>query len=172
MKIVRNFVLVAAAAGFVSPVLAATRSPSAIVNTVSEADLGDLVRANGDTVDAVHVFDEEPSVRGKTKDGLKYILVGKDCPESAQSGCKSVMMQIRYEADADVTEAKVNDANNAEAAVQTWWDKETGDLGFTRFQYLDGGTTWENLKQNVNLLIDAHYNAIDVVWPPKTDKKK
>lgn len=166
MRIVRSAVMMLVATGFAATAQAATRSDSALVNSVAENDLRDLVLAHGDTVDAMHPFDD-PSVRGKTADGLKYLLIGVDCPDNGQTGCKSVMMQIRYTADDEVTLKGINDAAYGEAAVSPWWNQEGGTLGFTRFVYLEGGVTWGNLKQNLNLLFDAHWSSQDFIWVPK-----
>lgn len=136
----------------------------ALVTGVGENDLRDLVLAAGDTVDALHPLDE-PSVRGKTSDGLKYLLVAADCPAGAQTGCESIMMQVRYDADKDVTLKGINDANYNEAAIGTWWYPDNQTVGFTRFVYLKGGVTWANLKANVRMMIDTHYTASASVWP-------
>lgn len=166
MKFVRHLVVAAATLGFAASAHAATHSEGSIITQVGEADLNDLVVALGDTVDEAHPFDD-PSVRAKTKDGLKYLLIATDCPTGSKTGCKSVMMQVRYTADDEVTLKGINDAAYGEAAVSTWWDQEGGTVGFTRFVHLEGGVTWSNLKNNVQLLVAAHWNSLDVVWPPK-----
>lgn len=166
MRTVRSALALVAAVCSATTAHAAARSDSTLVYSVAENDLRDLVLARGDTVDAMHPFDD-PSVRGKTADGLKYLLIAVDCPDNGQTGCKSLMMQIRYTADDDVTLKGINDAAYGEAAVSSWWNQEGGTIGFTRFVYIEGGVTWGNLKQNVNLLFDAHWAAQDFVWPPK-----
>ena len=166
MKVVRNLAIVASSVAFATSAHAAPRANSAMVNSISESDLVELVQAVGDTVDEVHPFEDDPSVHGKTKDGLKYLLIGVDCPRNLQTGCKSIMMQVRYTADEEVTLMGINDANYNEAAVGTWWNQDTGTVGFTRFVYVEGGVTWGNLKSNVNMLMEAHWNAQDSVWPP------
>lgn len=140
------------------------RADSAIVTTVTESDLRELVLALGDSVDAMHPF-SEPSVRGKDKSGLKYHLIGSDCSQSGPGGCASVMMQVRYTADDEVTLRGINAANYGEAAVSAWWDQSGGTVGFTRFVHLGGGVTWANLKANLRLLIEAQYAAQVSIWP-------
>jgi len=167
MKIVRSLAAIAGLFAYAAAAQAAPRNDAAMVYSVSESDLVELVQAVGDTVDAVHPFENDPSVRGKTKDGLKYLFIATDCPEEQQTGCKSIMMQVRYTADDEVTLKGINDANYNEAAVGSWWNQDSGTVGFTRFVYMQGGVTWANLKANYRMLIDAHWNAQDAVWPPK-----
>lgn len=143
---------------------AGARADSAIVTTLNESDLRALVLAAGDSVDAVQPFDE-PSVRGKDKSGLKYLLIGSDCPKASPDRCSSVMMQVRYTADDLVTLKGINDANYSEAGVSTWWDEGGKIVGFTRFVDLRGGVTWANLKANLRLLIEAQYAAQVSIWP-------
>lgn len=142
---------------------AGARADSAMVTAVTESDLRELVLARGDSIDAVHPLDQ-PSVRGKDKDGLKYLLIGSDCG-AAGSGCESVMMQVRYGDDGKVALKGINDANYSEAAVSAWWDEAGGTVGFTRFVHLRGGVTWGNLKANLRLLVEAQYAAQVSIWP-------
>lgn len=140
------------------------RAPGAIVKSVTEADLKALVLAEGHTVEKVHPLDE-PSVRGKTKDGLKFILIGTACDKSGVAGCQGIMMQVRYDSDDEVTTEKVNAANLKEAAISTWWDKSSKTFGFTRYVVLDDGVTWMNVRRNLQVLLSIEPVALKAIWP-------
>ena len=143
---------------------APARASTSIVKTVNEADLRALVLTEGHTVDAMHPF-ESPSVRGKTKDGLLFVLIGTACDIEGVPGCQGVMMQVRFDSDDTVTVAGINQANLKEAALSTWWDKEEKTVGFTRYVVLDDGITWLNLRQNLRVLIDVQADANKHVFP-------
>lgn len=142
---------------------AQVRADSDVIFAVSENELRELVLAHGDTVDAIKPL-EEPSVRGATKAGVRYLLIAGDCPRGKTAACTGVMMQIRYTADDKVTLKGINDANVREAAVGTWWDEQTRIVGFTRYVNLSGGVTWGNLKSNLSLLLTASKSAGSIVW--------
>ena len=145
---------------------AAARAPTTIVKKVSEADLRALVLAEGHTVDAMHPFDQ-PSVRGKTKDGLLFVLLGTACDVQGVPGCQGIMMQVRYDSDATVTSEGVNKANLNEAALSAWWDKPGKTVGFTRYVVLDDGVTWMNIRQNLRVLVAIEAKAYEHVFTEK-----
>lgn len=152
-------VLASAVFTVASPVMAAeTRSDTAVLGTVGEDDLRALVVAMGDKVDMVHPIDA-PSARGLTSDGLRYLLIGIDCPKDSLAGCKGLVMQVRYSANDAVTLSGLAAANLNEAAVTSWWDAQRKVVGFTRYVHLEGGVTWGNLKSNLSLLLAAHPTA-------------
>lgn len=137
---------------------------TALIRAVEEPDLINLVKVEGHTVDEVHPFDS-PSVRGKIKDGLLFVLIGTACNVGATKGCQGIMMQVRYDSDERVTEEGINKANLAEAAIGTWWDKEQKTVGFTRYVVLDDGVTWMNARQNLRVLLDLQDAASKIVFP-------
>ncbi|MDP3907466.1 MAG: hypothetical protein Q8Q53_09690 [Novosphingobium sp.] len=139
-----------------------------LFKVVTETDLQQLVLAEGHTVDELHPF-EAPSVRGKTADGLFFVLIGTACDVGKIKGCQGTMMQVRYDQDETVTMDGVNKANIEEAAVGTWWDKEDKTVGFTRYVVMDDGVTWLNLRQNLRVLLDVQVSALKYVFP-ETDK--
>ena len=138
-------------------------APKTLFAAVSEADLVRLVRAEGHMVDAMHPFDA-PSVRGKTKDGVLFVLIGTACEKGGVRGCQGIMMQVRYTADSKVTADKINQANVSEAALSSWWDREDKTVGFTRYVVLDDGVTWMNLRQNLRVLLSIEDNAQSIVF--------
>ena len=144
--------------------VAAVRAPTALVKSVTEADLRTLVLAEGYTIDAMHPF-EKPSVRGKTKDGHVFVLIGTACGAKGVPGCQGIMMQVRYDADDKVTLDGMNDANMKEAALSSWWDKPDKTVGFTRYVVLDDGVTWMNVRQNLRVLLAIEPKAAKQVWP-------
>ena len=165
MTIVRIALLCALLTGGPAPAAAAaSRADSDVIQTIGEQDLAALVTAVGDRVDAVHPFGD-PSVRGRTADGVRYVLIAVDCPSQKLDGCTGLMMQIRFTAEEDVALERVNDANFNEAAVTTWYDRESKVVGFTRFINIDGGVTWANLKSNLRMLFEAQHGAQASVWP-------
>jgi hypothetical protein len=142
----------------------AVRAPTSIVKSVTERDLSALVLAEGYTVDKVHPF-EEPSVRGKTKEGHLFVLVGTACDKGGVPGCQGIMMQVRYDSDDAVTLEGMNNANLKQAALSSWWDKEGKTIGFTRYVVLDDGVTWMNIRQNLRVLLAIESEASKQVWP-------
>lgn len=147
------------AAGSGIGAMAANASPanSRIVKSVVEKDLEALVLAEGDTIDAKHPFDS-PSVRGKTEDGLLYVLIGTACDANGVPGCQGIMMQVRYDEDDKVTWERLGKANLNEAALSAWWDQEDDTVGFTRYVVLDDGVTWMNIRQNLRVLLSIQEN--------------
>jgi hypothetical protein len=140
------------------------KSPTEIVKSVIEADLSALITDEGHVVDEVHPF-ERPSVRGKTGDGIIFVLVGTACDKNGVAGCQGIMMQVLYDSDERVTTDGVNEANMSEAALSAWWDKTGKTVGFTRYVVLDGGVTYLNIRENLRVLLDVVLNANKFVFP-------
>ena len=139
-------------------------APAALIRSITEPDLHALLIAEGHTVDEIHPYDA-PSVRGKTKDGHKFVLIGTACDKDGIPGCRGIMMQVRYDADDRVTLEGLNNANVKQAALSSWWDKTEKTVGFTRYVVLDDGVTWMNIKQNLRVLLDVEVEAALQVWP-------
>lgn len=160
----------AAALGLAMPVLAAgnntpsgANAPAQLIKTVKEADLANLVRAEGHTVDAMHPFDM-PSVRGKTKEGLLFVLMGTACDKNGVVGCQGIMMQVRYDADENVTTERINKATLAQAALGSWWDRDKKVVGFTRYVVLDDGVTWMNIRRNLRVMLSIQEKCRAIVF--------
>ena len=163
MKKLTGLVLAGVALFAAASAPAQTVPNTRLVSSVSEADLVALVRVEGHTVDATHPF-ESPSVRGKTKDGLLFLLIGTACNKNGVPGCQGIMMQIRYDEDSSVTTAGINKSNLNEAALSAWWDEEDDTVGFTRYVVLDDGVSWMNIRQNLRVLLAVQDNAYGNVF--------
>ena len=158
-----RFALLFAGAALSFTATQAGAQDSRIIKSVTEKDLEALVLAEGDTIDAKHPF-EAPSVRGKTEDGLVYLLIGTACDAQGVPGCQGIMMQVRYDEDAKVTWEKLGKANLNEAALSSWWDQEDNTVGFTRYVVLDDGVTWMNLRRNLRVLLAIQDNTYGHVF--------
>ena len=75
------------------------------------------------------------------------------------------MMQVRYDANDKVTLEGMNNANMAEAALSSRWDRTEKTVGFTRYVVLDDGVTWMNVRQNLRVLLSIQAQAVKKVWP-------
>jgi hypothetical protein len=138
-----------------SPGLAQNRADSSVVRTVAESDLVALANAEGHTVDEITSTEDMPAIIGLTPDGLYYELHGMSCREEAGLRCDGVEMLVFYEADADMTADKINDANYYRAAVKTYWYPTDQEVGIGRYIILDDGVTWLNLRQNLRVLLNV-----------------
>jgi hypothetical protein len=139
-------------------------SATSIHSVIVEADLATLVRQEGHTIDKIHPF-EAPSVRGKTSDGLLFVVIGTACDKNGVPGCQGIMMQVRYDSDDRVTTDRLNQSNMAEAALSAWWDRDDKTVGFTRYVVLDNGVTWMNIRQNLRVLLSIVPKAQEYVFP-------
>lgn len=145
---------------------ASATTPTRTYGSVTPADLRAIVLAEGHTVDKINAEGvDTPNVRGKTKDGKKFLLIGTACDKNGIPGCRGIMMQVRYDSDDRVTTAGVNDSNLHEAALNTWWDQEGKTVGFTRYVVLDDGVTMLNLRQNLRVLLNVSATAQKYVFP-------
>ena len=156
-------------------ILAAVAGPaladdSKVVKSVTLADLEQILTEDGYTINSTG-DDGAVSVRA-TDDagsGLIFNVIGSACEVEGTDGCLGINMQVRYDADSDVTLERVNDVNLMWAATSAWYsadgvDGETPTVGFTRYVILDGGMTIRNIKVNLlNLLAIAPQGA-DYVW--------
>ena len=163
MKKLTGLVLAGVAMISAASAPAQTTPNTRLVSSITEADLVALVRAEGHTIDATHPF-ESPSVRGKTKDGLLFLLIGSACDKNGVPGCQGIMMQVRYDENSSVTTAGINKSNLNEAALSAWWDEADDTVGFTRYVVLDDGVTWMNIRQNLRILLSIQDNAYDYVF--------
>ena len=142
----------------------AAKSPTEIVKSVVETDLSALIIDEGHVVDEVHPF-EEPSVRGKTEDGLLFVLIGTACDKNGVAGCQGINMQVRYDSDESVTTDGINEASLNEAALSTSWDKDGKTVIFSRYVVLDGGVTYLNIRENLRVLLTVGPLANKYVFP-------
>lgn len=142
----------------------AAKSPTKLVKSVVETDLSSLIIDEGHVIDEVHPFGN-PSVRGKTKDGLLFLLIGTACDKNGVMGCQGIMMQVRYDSNESVTTDGINAANNNSAALSTGWDKAEKTVIFTRYVVLDGGVTYQNVRENLRVLLTILPSAEKLVFP-------
>ncbi len=150
---------------------------SRLVTSIGQEDLEAIIYALGHTLDGTEVYNDI-SVRGKTEEGLLYLLFGTACseqdetaPSSPAPACLGINMQVRYTADDSVTLAKINQANVERAAVSVWLSKEgneeqTKTLGIARYIILDKGQSMGNIKENVRVLLSISTYVSEVMWPP------
>lgn len=139
-----------------------------VVRSINLEDLKAIAAAEGHTIDSVKEYGDV-SLRATTPDGLIFHLIGTACDTEYSDDCLGFMIQVRYDADSDVTTDKINDANITYAAVSTWWDKEGETVGVTRYVILDGGQRMENLKINVENALALGPLVADVIWPVDDD---
>jgi len=157
-----------AACGFAmgaAPASAQGYVPQAVKKSVNLDDLKAVVGSfEGHAVEEDHVFDDgsdkDVSLRAHDKDGLKYILVGTACDTAGVTGCQGVMMQVRYE-QKSIDYKQLAKANYDNAATSVWFDQDSETLGVTRYVVLDYGITMQNLRENLNVLLDVVGNVID-----------
>lgn len=140
-----------------------------VVRSVSVEDLKAIIAAEGHTITETG-GNGDVSVRAQTSDGLIFHLIGTACATQYSDDCLGFMIQIRYDADEDVTTEKINDANLSYAAVSTWWDRDSNTVGVTRYVILDGGQRMENLKINLENALALGPLVADVVWPAADDE--
>ncbi|MEY4268998.1 MAG: hypothetical protein RLZZ58_214 [Pseudomonadota bacterium] len=165
MKTLAFATLAAFALFGITPAMAADNIPAGrIYASVNEADMAAIISAEGHVIDEMHPF-ENPSVRGKTTDGLVFVLIGTACDVGTIKGCQGIMMQVRYDSDDTVTTEGTNASNLNEAALSAWWDKEGKTVGFTRYVILDDGVTFMNLRKNLSAMLDIVDNAQGYVFP-------
>ncbi len=149
----RNFTLtiaLSAAACLSMPAAAQTYTPERIVEGVKLDDLRAIAASFGDEVISEGMAGET-SLAARSADGTVYLLLGTACANQAL-GCQGVNMQVRLDGEA-IDHEKVNAVNMAEQALNTWFDPETGTIGFSRYVVLDHGITMANLRENVAVLL-------------------
>lgn len=135
-----------------------------ILRSVFQQELNEIVTAQGHAI-VETASSGDPSVTARTPEGLIYLLFGTACNANGVAGCQGVMMQVRYETDERVNYERINQANFTYAAIATWWDREEGVVGFTRYVVLDGGTTFRNLQENLGVLLGVAPMASQIVFP-------
>jgi len=140
-----------------------------VMRSVSLEDLKAIVAAEGHTITEVG-GNGDVSVRAQASDGLIFHMIGTACETEYSDDCLGFMIQVRYDADEDVTTEKINDANLTYAAVSSWWDRDSNTVGVTRYVILDGGQRMENLKTNLQNALALGPLVADVVWPSDSDE--
>jgi hypothetical protein len=135
-----------------------------IVRAVFQQELNEIVTSTGHTITET-AQSGDPSVIARTQEGLIFVLYGTACNANGVAGCQGVMMQIRYETDERVNYERIAQANMTYAAIATWWDQQEGTVGFTRYVVLDGGVTFRNLQENLNVLLAVAPLASEIVFP-------
>lgn len=139
-----------------------------VMRSVSLEDLKAMVAAEGHTIKEIGE-NGDVSVRAQASDGLIFHLIGTACETQYSDDCLGFMIQVRYDADEDVTTEGINSANLSYAAVSTWWDRDSNTVGITRYVILDGGQRMENLKINLQNALALGPLVADVIWPSDDD---
>lgn len=153
-----------ACAMFAIPGTAMAASDTKVFASVTKDDLVEIVKAEGHTVTEMDPY-EAPSLVAKTADGLVFVLIGTACTDEATKQCSGIMMQVHYDSDDTVTLENLNKSNNAQAAVQSYWNTDESLVGFNRYVILDGGVTWLNIRQNLRVLLEIAPIASENVFP-------
>jgi len=150
---------------------------SRMMTSIIQEDLEAIIYALGHTLDASQTAGDV-SVRGRTGEGLLYLLIGTACsekdetdPTAPEPTCLGVNIQVRYTADDNVTLAKINQANVDRAAVSVWLSEDENEeqsrtLGIARYLILDKGQTMGNIKENVRILLSISAYVSELMWPP------
>jgi hypothetical protein len=155
-----NFTLPIAlsAAALAMPAAAQTYTPERILEGVKLDDLKAIVSSFEDEVISEGMAGET-SLAARSADGTVYLLLGTACGNETL-GCQGVNMQVRFDTE-EIDREKVNRANMAEQALNTWFDADTNTLGFSRYVVLDHGITMGNLRENVVVLLAIAPSAAD-----------
>lgn len=135
-----------------------------MVRSVFQQELNEIVTSGGHTI-VETASSGDPSVTARTADGLVFLLFGTACNANGVAGCQGIMMQVRYETDERVNFERIAQANYTYAAIATWWDREEGTVGFTRYVVLDGGVSFRNLQENLNVLLGVAPMSAQIVFP-------
>ena len=130
------------------------RGDTAIIETIDESDLVALVQAEGYTVDEITSTSEEPSIRGKTPDGVLFELYGAACDEET-GRCYGLEIDVKYDPENSITADKMVEANMTRMAIKAYWDREGDVVGLTQYIILDGGVTWKNLRENLRITLEV-----------------
>ncbi len=136
-----------------------------LVKAVNVEDLKAIIVAGGYKVSQIGPVGPV-SVKGTTDEGVEFLLIGAVCDSAGhRPDCVGINMQVRYDADADVTLEKVNKASLTYAATSTWLDTGSKTLGISRYVILDDGVTMANVKANLSNLLAIANRVTDIIWP-------
>ena len=133
-----------------------------VVRSVDVEDLEAIVGSLGHTVEKTGVSGAN-SLRAKSGNGLKYLLIGTACDKNGVPNCQGVSMQLRYRNVSGATSDNVAKANSSFGALSVWATENLETIGFTRYVVIDHGITMANLRENVRVLFGATSKAMDVV---------
>jgi len=138
---------------------------SRIVKTVNVEDLKAIVVASGYKVTGVG-GNGKVSVQAKTEDGLIFLLIGAACGTDGKSpDCQGINMQVRYDADDNVTLEAINTSNLSFAATSTWYDEGGNTVGISRYVILDHGVSMGSIRINLETLLSISSQVTEIIWP-------
>jgi hypothetical protein len=138
-----------------------------VVEVVVQADLTSIVARLGHTLVSEREFGDV-SVLAKDSKGLFYILKGTVCNHKGRVGCLGLDVQVRYDADSNVTLEKVNLANQSYLASKTYTgpnEKGVQTVFVTNYMILDSGQRLENIETVIRNMVDLGPLVADIIWP-------
>lgn len=153
-----SFALLAVSVVLSGPATAQAYIPEQVVHGVQLEDLKAIATSLEHEV-VVESMAGRTSLAARSADGTLYLLLGTACGNDAL-GCQGVNMQVRLDAE-EIDHDKINAINMAEQALNTWFDADTGTLGFSRYVVLDHGITMGNLRENLVVLLAIAPSAAD-----------
>lgn len=156
-----SIALAASGLSAAAPAAAQDYSPSRMIRAVDTADLKAIVTSLGHELKGEGEFGNV-SVSASSDSGTNYLVVGTACDVGDIAGCQGVMMQVRFDADSDITDQALLQANLTQAAVNTWRDS-SGTIGITRYVVLDHGVTMANLRENVAVLLSLTPSVVETL---------
>ena len=142
------------AAASALPAAAQTTPSSPLVTQVTMADLQSIVEEMGHSVEAV----EDQVVFAKSSDDLFFSVMGAAC---ANDVCRGVNMAVTYDRQPGDTPDDINRADIQFAAVSVWYNEDS--IGVSRYLILDNGISRENLKYNLEVLLNISANVISSI---------
>ncbi|AKM06866.1 YbjN domain-containing protein [Pelagerythrobacter marensis] len=164
----RNLFKLATAAAFAAgglslaaPASAQTYSAGRVIEAVTTSDLKAIVTSLDHEVVAEGDYGNV-SISARSDTGTNYLVIGTACNVGDVAGCQGVMLQVRFDADPDITTDALIQANLTQAAVNTWRDP-SGTIGVTRYVVLDHGVTMANLRENVLVLLSLTPSVVQTL---------
>jgi hypothetical protein len=139
-----------------------------LVKLVTIEDMKALVVTSDAVITAVNTTAAEPYVIGKHGSGLFFVVVGKACNIDGRAGCVGLSLEVRYDADARVTNDKLAQANNTFDAVKVTRgpNQNRKDTVFiANYAILDEGQTMGNLKTILVNVISIGPSIREMLFP-------
>ncbi len=138
-----------------------------LVYKVDLEDMKAIAVADGHTIDSVDSNVKAPMVVGKSTDGWFFVLKGQACELEGYEDCLGLSIEFRFDADASVTDAKLNELNQTYLAAKSYrGESESGvnTLFVTNYAILDRGQTMGNLKTILTNMLAIGPEVQKMVW--------
>lgn len=132
-----------------------------VERAASMGEMEAVVGALGHEVEAKDAA--KHSLRAADGEGTRYVLTGTACDIDGVPGCRGIVMQVLYDADAAVTLEKLAEANLNQVAVSTRFDPQSSVISVTRYVVLDGGVTMANVGENIRVLLALAPEVMGIV---------